>query len=166
MNPAARWLSVVLLGMLLASSARAQPPGGPSGLGAPPFGGSPPAFGGPGGFGPGGGDKLMLLAQPAVQDELKVTDKQRKPIEQRLKKQRETLETVREMEPGDAQRKLAKQAKTNDGALSKLLTVEQYKRLTQISLQQRGNARTRRRRNCQGLDTQRCAEETDSANPG
>ncbi len=129
MSPRMRILLTLLIATWLASDVSAQPPGGPGG-GGPGFGGPPPGM-----F---GGDKLMLLAQKSVQDELQITDKQQKQIDQRLKKQRETFESLREMTPEDAQRKLAKQSRTNDSALSKLLTAAQYKRLGQISLQQRG----------------------------
>ena len=95
---------------------------------------------GPGGFGTLGRDKLMLLAQKSVQDELKITEKQRRQVDQRLKKQREGFEALAQLPPEDAQCRLSKQANTNDGALSKLLTGEQFKRLKQISLQQRGAA--------------------------
>ncbi len=130
-------LAAVLLGSGLAAGVLAQPPGrpnGPPGFAPPPGRGNPPPMAG----GVFGGDKLTLLAQKSVQDELNLTDKQQKQVESRLRKQRETLDSLREMVPEDAHRKLAKQSKSNDAVLSKLLTAAQYKRLAQISLQRRG----------------------------
>ncbi len=89
-------------------------------------------------FGPMGGDKLMLLAQPAVQDELKLDDKQLKLVKQRLDKQRSEFEKLRELEPEDVEQHLAKQAKSTNTALGRILNAEQSKRLNEISLQRRG----------------------------
>ncbi len=66
----------------------AQPPGGRGGGGGGGFGGRGGpggGFGGPGGFGgrgggPGGGSLLQLASNPAVQEELKLKDKQKAQI--------------------------------------------------------------------------------------
>jgi len=115
---------VLVLGLMawLACEASAQPPGG---LGFP-------------GFGPFRADKLMLLSHKPLQEELKLTEKQTKLLEQRMNKQRASFQELRELEPADAEKKVAKQSKTNDVALGKILTSDQTKRLSQIVLQQRG----------------------------
>jgi hypothetical protein len=116
---------VLITGALVGSAGHqswAQPPGGP-GFGAP--------------FGMGA-DKLMLLSQPSVRQELKLSDKQIKQLDQRREKQRAAFDELRDLESEDAAKKIAKQAKSNDAAIGKILNAEQFKRLTEISLQQRG----------------------------
>ncbi len=111
-----------------------EPPDGPPPEGGP---GRPP---GRGFFQPGpiGGDKLMLANQKSVQEELKLDAKLVKQLRARWEKQRETMEDFREMEPEAATKAIAKRFRTQDALLAKLLNKSQYKRLSEIALQQRG----------------------------
>jgi hypothetical protein len=121
-----KMLNVILItGVLVGGGGhhtRAQPPRGPG-------------FGGPFGM---GADKLMLASQPSVRQELKLSDKQVKQLDQRREKQRAAFEELRDLELEDAAKKIAKQAKSNDAVLGKILNADQFKRLSEISLQQRG----------------------------
>ncbi len=69
--------------LVLASTALAQGPGGPGG-GGPGGGGRGgfPGMGGPGGLGGMQTSPIMLLASPEVQEELKLTDEQKKQLEE------------------------------------------------------------------------------------
>ena len=128
------WCAMVCLVVTMST---AQPPEGTEGGGRPGGAGAPRGmfFGPPGGM---GADKLMLLGMPSVQTELKLSEKQQKQVDLRLAKQREGMEDLRELEPSEAMKKLTKQAKSNDALLSKLLSAAQFKRLKEISYQQRG----------------------------
>lgn len=95
-------------------------------------------FGGPGGFGNFGADRSMLLMQKSIQEELKLDDKQLEQLKTRWDKQRKAMEKLRDMSPEEAEDAIAKQVKTNNAALTKLLKSDQSKRLMEISLQQRG----------------------------
>lgn len=121
-----KMLNVVLITGLLVGGGghhtRAQTPRGPG-------------FGGPFGM---GADKLMLASQPSVRQELKLSDKQVKQLDQRREKQRAAFEELRDLEPEDVVKKIAKQAKSNDAVLGKILNADQFKRLSEITLQQRG----------------------------
>jgi Spy/CpxP family protein refolding chaperone len=129
-----RCLAGLVLVMLMIAEASAQ---GPRPGGPPPM-----AFG----FAPPGmefmrvlsADKLPLLGQKSVQDELKVTEKQRTQIDQRLDKHREDIAKLRDMESGEAEKKVAKLIQSHDTLLSKLLDPKQFKRLGQISVRSRG----------------------------
>jgi Spy/CpxP family protein refolding chaperone len=106
--------------------------GGPGGGGFGGFGG----FGGPGGT--TGPDKLTIISNKGVQTELEVTEKQLKLIEDRQKKQREMFSELRGMDPEEAKDEVTKFNKTNDAVITKALTAKQNKRLSEISIQQRG----------------------------
>jgi hypothetical protein len=122
-------IALVLAWMIC--EARAQPPGGPP----PGMHAHGPGFGG---FGPVSADKLMLLSQKPIQKELKITDQQQKLIEQLMSRQTQLFQNLREMSPDKMEHQIGKQSKSNDVALNKLLTPEQTKRLSQITLQLRG----------------------------
>lgn len=80
----------------------------------------------------------QLVANEAVQAELKVTDDQKKAIEEVAAEARTALKGIRKLTPEERQKKTAETRKTVEGKLEKLLKAEQSKRLTQIDLQQRG----------------------------
>ena len=116
-------------------------------------------------FGPPGGDKLMLVAHKPVQEELKVNEKQAQQIDQRLKKHHEAMEEPRDSEPDDVEKRMAKLAKTNESALAKILTDQQNKRLSQISLQMRDRCAGRCSRG-EGAGAHFAAEVADQADRG
>ena len=113
-----------------------------------------------------GADKLMLVSQPSVRQELKLSDKQIKQLDQRREKQRAAFDELSDLEPEDAAKKIAKQAKSNDAAIGKILNAEQFKRVTEISLQQRGGLRLDRSRGGPIVDTHRRSEEQAPGRPG
>jgi hypothetical protein len=82
----------------LTLSSLAQPPGR-NGGGGPPGGGFGRGFGGPGGFGgfggPGGGSLLMLALNPAVQDDMKLKDKQKAQIKSLNDKYSQQMQELR-----------------------------------------------------------------------
>ncbi|WP_437230575.1 Spy/CpxP family protein refolding chaperone [Planctomicrobium sp. SH661] len=84
---------VVALMLLAAMPAFAQGPGGGPGRGGRGFGGGPGGGGFGGGFG-GGGSPYRLLANPAVQEELSLTDEQKT-------KATALLESMREAQRGN-----------------------------------------------------------------
>ena len=82
----------------LTLSSLAQPPGR-NGGGGPPGGGfgrgGPGGFGGGGFGGPGGGSVLMLASNPAVQEDLKLKDKQKAQIKSLNDKYQEKSREIR-----------------------------------------------------------------------
>lgn len=104
----------------------------------PPIGG----FGGPSGFGGGPttsfSDKLMILSSTKVQDELELTDEQRKQIAERTRKRMESFQELRQANPEDIQAHFAKQLRRSDAMIAKLLDSKQSTRLAEICLQQSG----------------------------
>ncbi len=92
------------------------------------------------GFGGGNlaGALVGLASQKSVQDELKVTDEQAKKIGELVDHQREVFSGLRELEPEERRKKLDEQMTANKTAIAGILNEVQFKRLNQISLQQRG----------------------------
>jgi Spy/CpxP family protein refolding chaperone len=80
----------------------------------------------------------QLAANEAVQTELKVTDDQKKGIEEIVTEAREALRGARNLNAEERQKKTSETRQKVDGRLEKLLKPDQYNRLTQIDLQQRG----------------------------
>jgi len=80
----------------------------------------------------------MLVTNKSVQTELKFTEKQLKLIEDRQKKQRELFGQIRQLPPEEIQGEFNKFNKTNEQVITKALTPKQAKRLSEISIQQRG----------------------------
>jgi hypothetical protein len=98
------------------------PAGGPGGLRAPPL-------------------ILRYAEHPAVQAELKLSDEQRKKVDDLRAKWREATRDIPPPRgPGDAgdevRAKLAEATKAIDKGLADILTAEQHRRLHQIALQQ------------------------------
>jgi Spy/CpxP family protein refolding chaperone len=91
-----------------------------------------------GGFGRGG-DGVGLLSQKSVQDELKLSDEQKKKIEDLVAKQRENFKGFRDLSNEEKKTKAEAAAKANKEEIGKILNQEQSKRFKQISLQTRGS---------------------------
>jgi Spy/CpxP family protein refolding chaperone len=94
--------------------------------------------GGFGGFGGPGANSLGLLAQQSVQDELKLSDEQKKQVAEHVEKQRAAMGELQGLERAERQTKMQERIKANDAAVSTILNADQAKRFKQISLQQRG----------------------------
>jgi Spy/CpxP family protein refolding chaperone len=95
--------------------------------------------GGGGRFGGGmGGDLLGLLSQKSVQDELKLSDDQRKQGNELAEKQRDGFRGLRDLSEDERRKKIEERAAENQKAVAGVLNAEQLKRLKQISLQQQG----------------------------
>jgi hypothetical protein len=96
-------LMLIALGVLTLNSI-AQPPGGGGGGGGGRGGfqkgfGGPGGPGGPGGFGgPGGGSLLGLASNPAVQEDLKLKDKQKAAIKSLTEKRKSATDKVRQQQ--------------------------------------------------------------------
>ena len=125
-------------------------PGGP-GSGGPGFGG--PGFGGPG-FGPGGmqGSGLILLAMPAVQQELGLSEEQKTDLNNLQRKMQEQMRAsfgdFRQMEEmsqedrdkrfAEAGKKAEETIKQADRQAAKILNAKQSERFGQLRLQREG----------------------------
>ena len=130
------WKGLLVVGVVafLAAPAFAQPPG-------PPPGGFPP-----GGFMPGGGGGAMLLLNPGVQKELKLTDDQidkgRTAVTKIWEKYQPELQALADLSAEERREKgqalMKKLTEEVTKATSNVLKPEQVKRLDQITLQQRG----------------------------
>ncbi|MBI3838483.1 MAG: hypothetical protein HY288_11190 [Planctomycetia bacterium] len=94
-----------------------------------------PGRGGPGRF---GFNSLNLLAQQSVQDELKLTEDQRKQVTEKVEKQRAAAGDLQGLSREERQKKVQERTKANEAAVAAILNDEQVKRFKQISLQQRG----------------------------
>ena len=92
---------------------------------------------GAGGFNPAG-NRLMLLNQKSVQDELKLSDEQTGKITALAEKQRGSFASLRDLSQEERQKKIAERNKENETELAGILKDDQLKRLKQISLQQQG----------------------------
>jgi Spy/CpxP family protein refolding chaperone len=103
-----------------ASSALAQPPRG-----------------GRGGAGMMGGP-MMLLNQPSVQQELKISDAQKQQIQEAAAKLRASAGDLQSLDPSERQQKLQEMAREGERAASKVLHRDQMKRLKEITLQVQG----------------------------
>lgn len=104
------------------SDALAQRPGGGQGRG---FGGG---FGGP----------VFLVGNESVQEELKLTDEQKKETEAIAESDREALRGMRDLPRDQIRAKIADRIKNTNEKLAKVLDAAQLRRLKQISWQQRG----------------------------
>src|ERR1700732_5251144 len=112
-------LALVILGVS-SSSALAQPPRG-----------------GRGGQGMMGGP-MMLLNQPSVQQELKISDEQKQQIHEAAAKLRQSAGDLQGLDPSERQQKAQEMAREGERAASKILHRDQMKRLKEISLQVQG----------------------------
>jgi Spy/CpxP family protein refolding chaperone len=111
--------ALVILGVG-ASSALAQPPRG-----------------GRGGAGMMGGP-MMLLNQPSVQQELKITDEQKLQIQEAAAKLRASAGSLQGLDPSELQQKRQEMARESERTASKILHRDQMKRLKEIALQVQG----------------------------
>lgn len=80
----------------------------------------------------------VLIAVQAVQEELKLTDEQKKAIEEIATEARQALRGVNRLEPAERQKKQQEVRKSVEEKLAKALKENQIKRLNEIDLQQRG----------------------------
>jgi hypothetical protein len=94
-----------------------------------------PGRGGQGGFGI---NTLGLLAQQSVQDELKLSDDQKKQVAEHVEKQLAAAGDLQGLDREERQKKMQERTKANDAAIGGILTGDQLARFKQISLQQRG----------------------------
>ncbi len=160
----ARWLAVGLVGGVMAVSAQAQgpeggpggPPGGPGGFGGPGGpGGGPGGFGGPGGpgggfpgfggpggpGGPGGGPNLLSIE--SVQEDIKLTDKQKtqlKTIEATYRKKRQEMPRPGDesFDPQTMFETMNSMRRQQEAATTKVLDKTQKTRIAEIELQREG----------------------------
>jgi len=79
-----------------------------------------------------------LAANEPVQEALKMTDEQKKGVEEIATEAREALRGLRNLERAERQKKQAEVRAKVEEKLSKLLKEDQNKRLHQIDMQQRG----------------------------
>lgn len=122
-------LLTALLIAVLAVPAWAQR-GRPQGPGGPGFG----FFGGP-----GGGGRLFLIANPAVQEELKLTEEQKQLLQDLRNDLRQKMASLREIE--DRQQRFQRMREITQEAqelLDAILEPNQKTRLEQIELQLQG----------------------------
>lgn len=117
-------LLAVSAATLLAMPAFAQPPGG----------------GGRGGRGGmmqmGRGMSIgMLLGNPGVQEELKLTDEQKGKIKDFAAKQREAQQGLRDLDPEEQRSKRQELTKHAETFAKDVLSADQQKRIKQISIQ-------------------------------
>ena len=116
------WLLVLGLMVGAASVAQAQGPGR-----------------GRGGFGGGGfGGPTALLGQASVQEELKLSEDQKKQITDFNEKRRGSFQDSQNLRQDERRAKFTEMAKETEKAVAAILKPEQNKRLKEISLQQRG----------------------------
>lgn len=90
------------------------------------------------GRGFGGGGSLLLLAQKAVQEDLKLGEDQVKEVTDLSAKQREAFTGLQDLSQEERAQKMQEIAKKNQEAVNKLLKPDQQKRLKQLTLQQGG----------------------------
>jgi hypothetical protein len=81
---------------------------------------------------------VILLNQQSVQAELKLTDEQVKYAAEQIEKQRASRGDLRQLSRKERQTILAVISKAENGAIAAVLKEDQFKRLKQISLQERG----------------------------
>jgi hypothetical protein len=81
---------------------------------------------------------LGLLAQESVQNELRLSDDQKKQVTEQAEKQRAALGDLRNLSRQERQAKQQEDTKANAAAAAAILNADQTKRFKQISLQQRG----------------------------
>lgn len=88
----------------------------------------------------GGGVLLhfVMMDQPSVQQELHATPQQVQAVRQLGDRQRAQLEGLSQMSKEQAAEKLRQAQTTAEAELKKILSAEQYRRLTEVSLQQAG----------------------------
>jgi Spy/CpxP family protein refolding chaperone len=111
--------ALVILGVV-ASSGLAQPPRGGRG--------GPGMMGGP----------MMLLNQPSVQQELKISDEQKLQIQEAAAKLRASAGSLQGLDPSELQQKRQEMARESERTASKILHRDQMKRLKEITLQVQG----------------------------
>src|SRR5262245_46383197 len=80
----------------------------------------------------------QLIANEALQEELKLNAEQKKGVEEISTEAREALRGVRNLSREERQKKTAEVRQKVEGKLEKLFKEDQNKRLHQIDLQQRG----------------------------
>jgi Spy/CpxP family protein refolding chaperone len=81
---------------------------------------------------------LMLLTQPAVQQELKLSDEQIKKVGEALAQEREEFRKMRELPREEREHKFAEFFAANRKQAKAIVTPEQAHRLRQIAWQQQG----------------------------
>jgi Spy/CpxP family protein refolding chaperone len=88
----------------------------------------------------GGGGTGMLLANPGVQKELKLTEEQRGKVETWAREQREKMMGLRDASPEERRELMTKMESDTKKAIAEFLKPEQSKRLDQIRIQNMGLA--------------------------
>jgi hypothetical protein len=86
----------------------------------------------------GANSPVMLLGQKSVQEELKLSGDQIKKAEELAAKQRETLQSLRDLDQEERGKKMQEINQANQKSLAEILKPNQVKRLRQISLQLAG----------------------------
>ena len=85
-----------------------------------------------------GGDKLFLLSQKSVQDELKLDAEQVAKVAQLSAAREAARQNTQNLTREERRKQFEEQAEANDKAVAEFLNEDQARRLQQISLQQRG----------------------------
>ncbi len=85
-----------------------------------------------------GAGRLFVLTQGAVQEDLKLSDEQRKTIAGLRDQGIEAFRGFHELPADERRQRFLEMARTNDAAMRKVLSPEQAKRLQQIALQLQG----------------------------
>lgn len=127
MRRSSRWLLAAALLAFVAAPAWAQPPEGGRGRGGR-------------GMGMRGGVQsgAMLLRYKAVQEELHLTDDQRKEATAFNDKMRDAMQDLQDADPQERMKKFQEMRSQGDRAVSRILKPEQVKRLHEIALQVAG----------------------------
>lgn len=92
----------------------------------------------PGGGAAAGGGQMGLLANKAVQEDLKLTDDQITKVKDAATKQRAAFQGLGDLSQEERVKKMQELNKENTKVLDEILKPEQKKRLRQLSLQQQG----------------------------
>jgi Spy/CpxP family protein refolding chaperone len=81
---------------------------------------------------------MMLLNQPSVQEELKISAEQKQQIHEAAAKLRASAGDLQSLDPSERQQKMQEMAREGERTASKILHRDQMKRLKEITLQVQG----------------------------
>jgi hypothetical protein len=84
------------------------------------------------------GGPMMLLNQPSVQQELKISDEQKQQLQEAAAKLRASAGDLQSLDPSERQQKAQEMARESERAASKILHRDQMKRFKEITLQVQG----------------------------
>jgi hypothetical protein len=84
------------------------------------------------------GGPMMLLNQPSVQKELKITDDQKQQIHESATKLRQSAGELQSLDQSERQQKMQEMAREGERIAARILHRDQIKRLKEITLQVQG----------------------------